>query len=386
MGSEFRIARAYALRQVPVAVGDLTSRMRAMSATLSGSSLARALLAALLFGACSPSQKVEVDASAASASATTSPLASASAAPSSDYLDSRGGDDIRPVYPVDAGAPDPLAQRYCDAVLALPERRRGECCGAPSGVAAAIASQCVRTLTFALGQHALTLAPADVDRCVEAVTKATSGCDWVTPSSTAVPSECDGILKGARAEKAQCRSSLECAEGMRCLGLSTIDTGTCGPPKATNSQCNLAVDTLAAFTRQDHLERTHPECEGFCARNRCEAAVTPGGPCNSDVACGHGRCASGKCASAPPPIAGEACTETCAAGARCLKGKCTTPKAEGDGCEADAECRGTCVRADGGTAGTCAKSCPTFFVPRTPAHAPTVRPLGRPGGPPPRKR
>ena len=342
-----------------------------MLVTLSGSPRAGALIAVLLACGCTSSPKAE----------RALPGPSAAPLPAEDR-EAPGSDEIRPVYPADAGAPDPLAQRFCGAVELLPEQRRAECCGASGGLAEALGESCVRTLSFALAQRAVTLAAADVDRCVEAMTRATSGCDWITPRSPALPPECEGVVKGALQEKAPCRSSLECPEGERCLGLSTVDLGRCGPPKSARSPCNVAVDTLATFTRQDHLDRTHPECEGYCGHGRCEDVVAEGGTCALDRACGRGRCASGKCTSALLPAVGEACSGACAGGARCAQGKCSAPRAEGEGCEQDAECRGACVRADGGVEGSCAKSCPVFAMPRTPA----VAPRRAPSRPAPRRR
>jgi hypothetical protein len=356
-----------------------------MAGTLTGSSWAWAVLASLPWiraGGCTPTQKAAPDAPEAGADAAPSARVSAATSAATEGADPQGGDEIRPVYPVDAGPPDPLAERFCDAVVVLPERRKSECCGTPNVVAPAIRAQCVRTLTFALAQRAVALPPPDVDRCVEAMNRTTSGCDWVTPFSEAPPAECDGIVKGMLKEKAPCRSSLECAEGLRCQGLSTVDLGACGPPKVPGSQCNVAVDMLATMTRQDRFARAHPECAGYCARGRCNAAVPVGGDCTNDLVCGSGRCASGKCTDAPPAAAGESCTDTCAAGARCVKGKCAAPKAEGASCDADAECRGTCVRGDGGAAGTCAKSCPVFNL----APPPVPRASGRPVGAPPKRR
>jgi hypothetical protein len=329
------------------------------------SSLAAALalataVPALLLGACSPSSKT--DAKPAASSVASAPASASVPAPASSAdppEERRGGDEILPVYPADAGAPDPLAQRYCDAVYLLPARRTAECCDGASVPAAPFAQQCVRTLTYALGHHAAALAPEDVDRCVEALTKATAGCDWVTPLTAPLPPACLGIVKGALAEKAQCRSSLECASGMRCQGLSTVDFGACAPPKPSGTGCNLAVDMLAVFTRQDGVDRDHPECQGQCARTSCRDAAAIGAACSNDRQCGKNRCVDAKCSSAPLPAAGEACAGgACAYGARCVKGTCTAPKAEGEACEASTECRGECARGDGGAAGKCQKTCP----------------------------
>jgi hypothetical protein len=305
-------------------------------------------------------------------SASASPALSASAPPEPAELP--GSDDLRPVYPVDAGPPDPAAQRFCDAVYALPGRRRAECCGGKPGLEEGLAGQCVRVLTYAIGSRALTVAAADIDRCVEAMTQATSGCDWVKPYGLPpVPPACLGLLHGALGPKAQCRSSLECADGMRCRGLSTIDLGRCGPPAAQGA-CAVANDMLATFTRQDDLERAHPECEGACVGHRCAPALAEGVACVADAQCGKGRCVAGKCSSAPPAGVGEPCGE-CAHGLRCLAGKCAAPRPEGAACSADGECRGLCARGDGGVAGTCAKTCAAAVGwPFSPASA---KPAGR---------
>jgi hypothetical protein len=276
---------------------------------------------------------------------------------------SKSDDEVRPVYPVDAGPPDPLATRFCEAVQALPEKRKAECCtDARTGVAPTDA--CVRTLSYAIAQHAITLDAADVDRCAEAMKKATDGCDWVTPLSTAIPLVCKGILSGKLAEKERCRSSIECAAGLRCQGLSATDVGACGPPREARVQCGVGVDTLATYTRQDSVDRDHPECAGRCFRGQCEDAAPIGAQCKSDSQCGKSRCVGGKCADGALPALGAPCPAgACAPGAGCVAGVCAAPKAEGAACGSQAECRGQCVTEDGGTAGTCAKQCPSFKLP-----------------------
>jgi hypothetical protein len=268
---------------------------------------------------------------------------------------------VKPVYAVDAGVPDPLAIRLCETLDRVPDQRVSECCAAPASFTSkAVAGQCVRTLTAALSSKAVTLAEADVDRCAEAMTNATTGCDWVTASSgsSPLPSECVGLVHGTLPDKARCRSSLECSGSLRCQGLSAIDVGTCGHPQATGASCALAIDTLATFARQEPIDRAHPECTGYCRVRRCTDAVAVGGACKADAECGRGRCEKGACTMAPLPAVGQPCSATCAAGARCSNGVCTAAKAEGASCDRDTECRGSCVHDAGGTAGSCTKSCP----------------------------
>ena len=312
----------------------------------------------LFAGGCTCAKTDGAPTASPSASTTASAISSSAAAPRS-----RPDDEVRPVYPVDAGPPDPLATRFCEAIQALPEARKAECCaGARTGVAPT--SACVRTLSYALAQRAVSLDAAELDRCVEAMKKATFGCDWVTPFSIAIPLVCQEIVKGTLAEKESCRSSLECAAGLRCQGLSATDVGACGPARVARMQCGVGIDTLATYTRQDGVDRDHPECAGRCARGQCDDASALGAECKSDSQCGKSRCVAGKCANSALPALGAPCpASACAPGAGCVSGVCVAPKAEGAACGSSAECRGQCVTEDGGAAGTCAKQCPSFALP-----------------------
>jgi hypothetical protein len=216
---------------------------------------------------------------------------------------SASDDEVRPVYPVTADPPDPLATRLCEALHALPAKRKAACCGGAPGFH--LAGECARTLSFALRSKAVTLGPEDVDRCVDAIERSLQGCDWVTPLSAPPPAACEGIVRGELAAGARCRSSLECRDGLRCMGAGPTDAGRCVPPPARGA-CGASVDALAASTRQTRSELAHPECAGHCEQRMCAADVPRGGACVSHVECGRGRrCASGKCSDAPPPRADQ---------------------------------------------------------------------------------
>ena len=351
-------------------VASSSSRRRDRRAFRLGAALLLAVAGPLgLFaGGCTCSKSDGGPVAAPSASSSTV-VASTASAPTS-----KPDDEVRPVYPIDAGPPDPLATRFCEAVQALPEQRRAECCASVRTGVVPVAA-CVRTLSYALAQHAVTLDPAELEACEGAMKKATEGCDWVTPWATTIPLVCQGILKGKLASKERCRSSLECAAGLRCQGLSATDIGACGPPRPARMQCGVAIDTLAAYTRQDHVDREHPECEGRCIRRQCDDAIALGAACQSDSQCGKNRCVAGKCAEGSLPTLGAACPAgACAAGAGCVSGVCVAPKAEGAACGSSAECRGECVTEDAGAAGTCAKRCPSIALPvRAPTSPGVVR-------------
>jgi hypothetical protein len=311
-----------------------------------------------------------------------SPSASGSATaktPAPVATEAAGDDEIKPVYPKDAGPPDPLAQRLCEVLEKEPLDRVASCCATPALAASmSFSGECVRTLTSALHSHAVTVAEADVARCAEAMDRATQGCDWVTPTSTAgsmpLPTECEGVIHGALGAKARCRSSLECADGLRCQGLSAIDVGTCGPPKGAGAACNVANDMLTVYTRQTSVDATHAECAGYCRVRQCRETVAVGHACSTDRECGKGRCDKGVCSTAPVPTVGQPCSTACAEGSRCVNNSCVAAKAQGATCDVDRECRGACVRSDAGSGGTCEMSCPVPF--KMPPPLPRVhRPL-----------
>lgn len=316
------------------------------------------ILLALFIASVAACDDKPAPAPAVSASVALPPPATASAAP-----DLR----VQPVYPAKPGPPAPLAQRYCDAVQALPDRRRNECCpDSPSGFPQTDA--CVRTLSYALADHAISIDGGDLDKCVDAMTKDTRGCDWVSFQAPTLPAACDGILHGSLQAGATCRSSLECAGSLRCQDLSATEPGKCGPARAADLQCGVGIDTLASTTRQDRYEKAHPECEGYCVHRACKASAALGAACESDVQCGRARCEAKKCTDAPPPAAGQPCTSACAEGSRCIGGACAAIKSEGEACASDAECRLACEAPDAGIAAACAKHCPVIVMPHATPH------------------
>lgn len=269
--------------------------------------------------------------------------------------------NVKPVYPADT-KPNPLAERLCKVLQTLPVERRRECCKTNTGVI--LTSECVRNLSGALALDAVRVEESEIASCEAAMTKEYAGCEWVGGLGQATPSECLGIVHGKLSKGAQCRSSLECPEPLRCLGSGPTDLGRCGEPLSQGKLCNTAVDPLAAYTRQDDLEDRHPACQGFCDRNRCYDAVPIGGECKVNVHCGRGhRCKDNKCIEDRFAKEGDACLGgECEPGLRCSQKKCAVPKAAGESCANDFDCRASCV------SGKCATSCtglPMILRPHT---------------------
>ena len=263
------------------------------------------------------------------------PPPSASApAPSSSASDV---DKVRPDYPLDASTPDPLAVRLCTALHEVPARRRAECCSSTPGVL--VTSECVRMLSTALHFAAVSVDPSRVDACVQAIERTYAGCDWVGPNVPQPPEECSGLVVGQLPSGDRCRSSLECAPGLRCQGVGPTDVGRCGEPRDDGASCGGTVDPLAVYSRDNHFDAKHPECKGWCDRRKCTPPLAKGSRCSPQT--------------------------KCAEGLQCVRGTCDTPqlirtegpKAAGEACKTDLECRGGCLKPDGGAQGQCGMKC-----------------------------
>ncbi len=283
--------------------------------------------------------------------------AKASAAPREGTLADAmrgGGDDVQPVYPITKEPPLPEATKLCTALHALPAARRAACCsGTPSLTQQ---GECERMLSTALRDKAVVVPEAGMDACVKAMEKRHEGCEWVNIGVPPPAAECQGIIQGQLDEKAVCRSSLECKEGLACLGVGPTIKGTCGKPKANGTPCGGTVDALAGATRQTRTSLTHGECEGSCTRRRCEERKAEGSPCKADFECGENRyCGGGKCSDKAPRL-GAPCSQTCEGDARCVAAKCVAPKKAGEACDSDRECMGACEKGDAGP-GKCGMRC-----------------------------
>ncbi len=276
-----------------------------------------------------------------------------------------GEDDVAPVYPIEADAPAiPAAEQLCAALSELPEKKRAACCRAAPGVV--VTAECTRMLSAALRHRAVALSEAAVAACVAAFEQTLAGCDWVGPFPPAPPAACRGILEGRLGAGQKCRSSLECTEGLRCLGAGPTTAGACGPPKAIGELCGGTVDTLAGYTRQSDVDAHHPECNGRCIDHRCASPAGDGAACRTTADCSDGlQCLAAKpgssqkkCTARPLPKPGEACPGgVCEGGLPCIKGTCAARKPAGEACTSDFECRGGCLKGDGGERGTCGPRC-----------------------------
>jgi hypothetical protein len=284
-----------------------------------------------------------------------------------------GESDVEPVYPIEPNAVAiPLAQKLCETLNEMPEKKRSACCNATPGIV--VTSECTRMLSAALRHNAVELAESDVGACAAAFDQTLTGCDWVGPFPPGPPAACLGIIKGKLASGHKCRSSLECTGDLRCLGVGPTTPGKCGPQKAPGDLCGGTTDTLSGYTRQSSdLDKRHPECRSTekCIRHKCTAPVTDGNACQTTSDCAEGlQCLAAlggapkgsapqkKCAARPLPKEGEACPgAVCDGELSCIKDKCTARKPTGEACTADFECKGGCLKGDAGPTGKCGPRC-----------------------------
>jgi hypothetical protein len=268
----------------------------------------------------------------------------------------------RPLYPVDIGTPDPMAERLCNALHTLPQTRKAQCCGTPPS--SSLAGECARTLTSAVRAGAVKLVAEEIERCIEATTRQLQGCDWVTPLTRAAPQACDSLVHGQVEGGARCRSSLECTDGLFCRGLGPTTPGVCAEPAAVGTACGQGQDMLAIYTRQSAHEGRHADCAGACRAGQCTAVVGLDGACNATQECTAGtHCASGRCTTGRFAKLGEACSgDACLEGAVCTGGVCVARKAAGERCTSPFECQAACVKQPGAASGTCGMQCDALLA------------------------
>lgn len=266
---------------------------------------------------------------------------------------------ISPVYPVTDAAPQPVAVELCKALHSVPAETRARCCS-KKAMGGSIEAQCVRTLSSAITAGAVTLGEASVSACAAKMAEDHTTCQWVGgPWKTPLPAACQGLITGTLTAGARCRSTLECSGKLRCNGAGASDTGVCGGAMPEGTTCGASADVLVAYTRQDSTGDERPECQGFCYRHKCAPIAAVGEACTSNVACGtEAHCSSGKCVPGRYAALGETCADTgCEGDAKCVNGRCSLLKDDGEVCKTGFECKSGCNIEEGKEAGVCGLQC-----------------------------
>jgi hypothetical protein len=175
------------------------------------------------------------------------------------------------------------------------------------------------------------------------------------------------VLVGLQPEGQPCRFSVECKDGLACVGYKVGVDGTCKKPPAAKEACTL--QPYGSLVNVAASAMHHPACAAgaYCDGTTCQPRVQPGKPCGKSEACVTGlSCVTGKCGLRPAAGAACASASDCAYGLWCDRagdagtGKCATRHAAGQDCTTRDACKGRCdLPAKGGSSqpGKCVAVC-----------------------------
>jgi len=317
--------------------------------------VAIAAAAAAVVAAChhEPPEPVQVDAGSSSTTA-----ASASSSPE-DTASLDAGE-------ADSGVKAVLHAFCSGAFSADEERMRGKCSTADftltQQMGRAAAGVCANDLAIALGRSRADF-DADVGgKCVEMLhqKQLAQGSETDTLYQHA---PCDRVLTGLQPEGQPCRFSVECKDGLACVGYKVGVDGTCKKPPAANEACTLQPYGSLVNVAASALH--HPACAAgaFCDGTTCQPRVASGKACSKSEACAPGlSCVMGKCGTRPGVGTACAASGDCAFGLWCdhAAGKCAAKRTDGQDCVSQDACKGRCdlpKKPDGHTAGKCLAVC-----------------------------
>jgi hypothetical protein len=180
---------------------------------------------------------------------------------------------------------------------------------------------------------------------------------------------CDRVLLGLQAQGQPCRYSVECKDGLSCVGYSVGVDGTCKKPPRPGEACE--GQPFGTILNDAAASLHHPACArgAWCNGKTCDRRLPAGRACGSSAACAEGlACVMGRCA--PRGAAGAGCRTDadCVFGLWCDHdadagtGRCATKRAQGAACGSNEQCKGRCDLAAArdagpGEHGTCASVC-----------------------------
>jgi hypothetical protein len=273
----------------------------------------------------------------------------------------------------DGGPPEVSA--FCeDAFGADAERLRAKCSTADLGVSEAVAhaaaNLCSGDVASALARGRATFDATAARRCVDML-HAQPMTQSREDDTFFLHAPCDRVLVGTQAEGGPCRFSVECGDGLACVGYRSGTDGVCKKPPRAGETCS--IQAYATILNGPAAALHHAPCAhgAWCDGAVCQPRAGTGKSCKFDEACAEGlACARGRCA--PRASRGRACAASadCMFGLWCdrtddagVAGKCADKRAEGQACTAPDACKGRCdfpgpdAGGGGGASGVCASVC-----------------------------
>ncbi|MGH7297303.1 MAG: hypothetical protein ACRELB_20365, partial [Polyangiaceae bacterium] len=255
--------------------------------------------------------------------------------------------------PEDADAGPSNLRDFClGAFTADVERLRGQCSVADlslsQSMARAAASLCTSNLSLAIARSRATFDDAAAQKCVAMLRDRQLARTSETDTLFA-HAPCDRILAGLQPEGQPCRFSIECRDGLACVGYKVGVDGTCRKAPPVHAACTL--QPYGTVFNEAAAGLHHPACApaAYCDGTICQPRVPAGKPCSRSESCAAGlSCARGKCGTRAP--AGEACgsTSDCVFGLWCDRSgeggaaRCASKRPEGAECTVGEACKGRC--------------------------------------------
>jgi hypothetical protein len=245
------------------------------------------------------------------------------------------------------------ASEFCRGAFTADERRMHEKCsvgdlGSSQSMARAAARLCTRDVDLIVSRSRADFDRDAAHRCVEMLEQ-----KQLVPASETdtvfAHFPCDRVIVGLQPEGQACRYSLECKEGLACVGYRIDRDGTCKKPPAAREACTL--QQYGTLVNVAAAEPHHPACAAgaYCDGTTCQSRIARGKACAANDSCAAGlSCIAGKCG--PRGAAGTACgaTSDCVFGLFCDgpgdrgPGVCAAKRSDGQDCTRQDACKGRC--------------------------------------------
>ena len=255
-----------------------------------------------------------------------------------------------PVAP-DAGRTPVLA--FCqDAYAADTDRMKDKCsandASLTQSMARAAAGLCDHDVRLAIDRSRASFDPDAASKCVEMLhDKALEQTSETDTLFGHFP--CDKVLIGLQDEGKPCLFSVECKEGLACVGYKIGVDGTCKKPPKAKAACT--AQRYGTIINDAATAPHHPACtkDAYCDETACQPRVAAGKACTQADACAGGlSCVNGQCGARGAEGAACAAATDCTFGLWCDRtgdagaGKCASKHTQGQACMSEDACKGRC--------------------------------------------
>ena len=277
----------------------------------------------------------------------------------------------------EAGAPDggrAEVRSFCGDIYAADNSHLAQKCLAKDvsvaqGMARAASNLCTDDVNAAIARDRTSFDADAAKHCIELL-QGTDPPRGSNADTIFAHYPCDRVLVGIQDAGEGCRFSVECKDGLACVGYQIGVDGTCKKPPKVGEPCT--VQRFGTILNVQAAELHHPACApaGSCDGKTCVARIAAGQPCVGDTSCVAGlSCVMARCQK--PSATGGPCylSADCTYGSFCNRspnapsGKCEPARPGGAECPVADACRGRCdmpsrgADAGSGAPGKCIDVC-----------------------------